>query len=400
MLWLFNPFISAIYLFRSPELNSRIAPYLLLSIFFGISFVVSTTGADSQRYAQELAQYNQNNTSISEVLTGFYSQEGTKLDVYQPIVTWLVSLVTGNEKLLFGLYALIFGFFWFKSLLLIKRNLSIELKGLTLAIFLLLAFTNPIWNINGVRMWTATIIFFYGLLTLNFDNRKIGWLFLILPLFVHFSLIIGLLLYIAFRLFPAKNHTLLFAIFMLTFFYGELDLDIVRSYFEQLPGIVQTKRGYLNEEYAEGIVATQNQYSAHVLVARMLTKYCVVFLTALIFFYTTYKKETTSKLLANFFSMGLFFASFSNLATSVPSGKRFIILSNLILLTAFLIFLNSKIKIPILITRILIVSISFILIFNVREGLDFVGIFYFIGNPIVNWFVVDSPFIDFVKSIL
>ena len=398
-MWLFNPFISAIYLFRDFKHNKSIAPYLLLSFFFGLSFVVSTTGADSMRYAQALLKQHEQNSSLSEILNQFYGEEEGSLDVYQPILTWSVSVFTDNVKVLFGIFALVFGYFWFKSLLLIRSYITIPFVGLIVVTFMFLTFTNPIWSINGVRMWTAIGIFFYGLLLLHLQNNKTGWVFLVLPLFVHFSLIVALFLYLVYVILPVKNKTILFSIFLLTFFFGELNFEVLRGYFEQLPGFAQSKSAYLNDEYVEGVKDAKNQLGAHVILAKTIAKYCVFFITIIMYLYSVYKKEIVSKYLNVFFTMGLFFGSFSNLAASVPSGGRFIVLSNLILLTAFIFFLNQNIKIPLIITKLLTVCITFVLIFNIREAFDYVGIFLFIGNPIVNWFIIDTPVIDFIKSI-
>jgi hypothetical protein len=400
VLWFINPFFSVIYLFKKSKLNNSIRPYLLLSVFFGLSFVVSTSGADSARYAEELVRFHQNNMSFAEVQDSLYSEESNKLDIYQPLVTWLVSLFTDEVKLLFAVFALVFGYFWFKSLLLIRSYLSIPLTGLVLAVFIFLALVNPIWNINGVRMWTAVMIFFYGILLLNLQNNKKGWYFLVLPMFVHFSLIIGLVLYLLYRVLPVKNKNLLFGLFIATFLIGEVSLELVRSYFEQLPQLVQSKESYLNQDYADGLQESKQQLSLHVVLAGKLAKYNLLVIAGLMYFFQNRKKINLNKNFDLFFKMGLFFASFTNIAASVPSGGRFGVLSNLILYTAFLFFLNEKIRIPILIKSVLTLSLLLVIVFKIREGLDYIGIFLFIGNPILNWFVVDTPIIDFIKSII
>lgn len=398
-LWLINPFLGAVFLFRNFKDNTSIFPYLLLSVFFGLSFVVSTTGADSMRYAESLRNQHEQNSSLSTVLQDFYGEEDGSLDVYQPIITWLVSVFTDNVKILFAVFALVFGYFWFKSLLLIRSYITVPFTGLILVTFLFLALTNPIWTINGVRMWTAVGIFFYGLLLLQLEDNKKGWFLLILPLFVHFSLVVALFLYIIYFLLPVKNKNILFGIFIITFFFGELNLEVLRGYFDQLPGFAQSKKSYLQEGYAEGLLEAQNQLSVHVVLARTLAKYSTVFMASVVYYFVTYKKEKLSKELELFFKMGLFFASFSNLAASVPSGGRFLVLSNLILLTAFLFSLNQQISIPIILRKLLTLSISLIIIFKIREGLDFIGITFFMGNPILNFFIADTPLIDFIKSI-
>lgn len=400
-LWIFNPFISAIYVFKNFKQNTSIYPFLFLSFFFGLSFVVSTTGADSERYATQLLQYHRQNISLVEVIADFYSEEGTKLDIYQPLVTWLISLFTDNVKILFAFFALVFGYFWFKSLLLVRSHIHIPLKGLILLAFLFLALTNPIWKINGVRMWTAVGVFFYGLLLLYLQKDKKGWIYLILPMFIHFSLAIAFVVHVLYVIVPFKNKTFLFFVaFLFTFFLGELDLDIIRGYFEEAPKLLEKKSSYLNEEYVEKVSEAKERFAFHVILARDLSKYSILTITILMYYYySRYKKIITDHYFHVVFTLGLFFASFSNLASNIPSGSRFTTLSNLIVLTAFLLFLNQRLKINLTVRMLLSNSLLFVIIFRIREGLDFIGPFFFIGNPVVNWFVEDMPLINSIKSI-
>lgn len=402
VLWIFNPFISAIYLFKNFKQNRRIYPYLFISFFFGLSFVVSTSGADSEYYASQLKQYHRQNISLFQVIGDFYSEEGAKLDIYQPLVTWFISLFTDNVKVLFAFFALVFGYFWFKSLILIRSNIHIPFKGLVLLIFLFLALTNPIWNINGVRMWTAVGCFFYGLVILHLEKDKKGWIYLVLPMFIHFSLLIALVVYALYVVTPYKNKTILFfSAFIFTFFLGELDLEIIRGYFEKAPEFLENKGSYLNEEYVEKVSEAKERFAGHVILARTLAKYSVFFVTILMYYYyTLYKSKITNHYFHVIFTLGLFFASFSNLASNIPSGGRFAVLSNLIILTAFLLLLNQRIKINAFIKMLLSCSLMFVIIFKIREVLDFIGPFFFIGNPIMNWFVEDRPLIDAIKSLL
>ncbi|MDD2983069.1 MAG: EpsG family protein [Crocinitomicaceae bacterium] len=400
LLWLFNPFFSAIYLLKNFKDTKKVGPYLLLSVFFGISFIVSTTGGDSKTYADELKHYHQHNLTFSELQTNLYSEEGTKLDVYQPVITWIVSLISDNTKVLFVIFSIVFGYFYFKSLILIRTYLGIPLTGLVLTVFLLLAFTNPIWNINGVRMWTAVMMFFYGVLVVTLNNDKKGWWFLVLPIFIHFSILIALVLFLIHNLIPVNRKKIMFGIFIATFFLGELNLEVIGDYFSQLPGFTQSRSGYLNLEYAEGLKDAELNMSFEQVLIEQLGKYSILLMAVLMVFNFGFKKNVVDKKFDIFLTMGLLFASFSNIASSLPSGGRFLVVSNLILYTAFLLYLNQKSEIPFFLKKILILSLIVIIAFNIRMGLNYIGVFFFIGNPIINWFIEDSPILDFIKSLI
>jgi hypothetical protein len=267
---------------------------------------------------------------------------------------------------------------------------------------LLFALINPIWSINGVRMWTAVGMFFYGLLLLHFINNKKGYVFIVLPLFVHFSLTIALVLYVAYRLLPTKNFSLLYGVYVLTFFIGELDLGVIKAYFELLPGFVQSRQGYLNEEYAEGVKVATEQYAAHIKLYRNLLKYVIISMVSWMYFSMFFKKAKSISKFAQFFAMALIFSAFTNLASQIPSGGRFAVLSNLLVVFSFIWYLSKEVNgyIPKSFQSISKLILLFIVIVQIRMGADYFGAFLFIGNLVVNLFIQDNtPFIDFVKAI-
>jgi hypothetical protein len=404
LLWLINPFVSAVLLLKRMGSVPQILPYLLLSFFFGISFVIAPgSAADSGRYSSQLQYLHNNPVGFTDYIGDFYSEDSLNLDLYQPLLTWGVSQFTGNYQWLFGIFALIFGYFWFKSLLMI-RQLMPQSAGLFLLLcFLLLALINPIWNINGVRMWTAVQVFFYGLLLLNVKNHKTGYILLFSSIFIHFSLSIALVIYFVFTFFPVKNFAVMYAIYLITFFVGELDLGLIREYFEQLPGFLQSRQGYLNEEYAAGRKEEAEQMASHILLYRKLLQYLIVLFASWIFFNFFFKKKRIFNQFAQLFALALFFSAFSNLASQVPSGGRFMVLSNLLVLTSFIWYLSQNIqnKLPFLLRQLALLSMLFIITVQIRMGFDYIGIFFFVGNPVFNLLVNDTvPVITFIKSLL
>jgi hypothetical protein len=399
ILWLLNPFISLIYLLRKSGLNSNIFPYLLISFFFGLSFVVSTSGGDSIRYANELKRFHDSNASIIEVINDFYKEESSRLDVYQPIITWLVSIFTADSKLLFALFALVFGYFWFSGLILIRSKINVKINGLILLSFIFLVLTNPIWNINGVRMWTAVSVFFYGILNIHLKKNHNGWIFVFFSVFIHFSLILSLIVYLLYRILPSKNLTLLYSLYLISFFIGELNLEIIRNYLELLPTLLQTKKAYISEEYVDSLESVSNTYSFQFILANSLVKYLILFICTILYANFLSKKLRFGSNTILFFSLGLFLLIFSNLASSVPSGSRFAVISNLVIITSFLFSFNEYIKINYVIKLILILILFYENLFFIRLGIENIGLFFFIGNPIVNMFINDIPLIEVIKLI-
>lgn len=401
-LWIINPFLSTLYLLKRFKSINSIWPYLLISFFFGLSFVISTDSvADSVRYTENLKLYYKNQTTLKSVLNSLYQEEGSLLDVYQPVLTWIVSRFTENYKILFAFFALIFGYFWFRTLTIIRNLLPDKLSVFILISFIFLALLNPIWNINGVRMWTAVQIFIYGVTRIYFLQDKKGVIFIVVPIFVHFSLIIALLLYLFFLVLPKKSINFFFALYFITFFIQEIDLEIVRNLFKNLPGFLESKKSYLNEDYKQVVEKKSELYAIHIVLYKSIVKNIIP--TIILLLYLTYRKTNAISFnIKRLLIFGLFFASFANLASSVPSGGRFLMISNIILVAIFIqTKVNSKKSDFNKLVLILIASAMFFcILIQIRKMFDYVGILFFLGNPLISFFSNNEvPIIDFIKKL-
>jgi hypothetical protein len=401
-LWLFNPFIALIYALRNFS-KTKVFPWFLISLYFGISFIVSQTGGDSQRYAAELVRYNQSSISFVDLLANLYNEEGGNTDIYQVLVTWLVSLFTDRPKFLFGVFAVVFGYFWYKSIeIIIKASDTVRYKsnlvGLVLIMILL---TNPIWSINGVRMWTAVQIFMYGVLCVEVKKDNKGYLWIFSTILVHISLGSILIWYLIYKLLPLKRINILFYAYVISFFFGELNIEVLRTYTDQLPGFLESKKSYVGEEYMEVIGEMDNQAAIHYVLANTFKKYLVLGIVIYMYIKSFLKGKTNNVLFEKLFKLSMFMALFANIAASVPSGGRFLVLTDMLMLSTFVFFLTlNQVKIEYILKNIVSGILVFLIIFQIRTGFDFIGIFYFIGNPIIMLFFDDTtPVIDFVKSI-
>jgi hypothetical protein len=400
LLWLINPFVFAFFTIKDFR-SSRTTNWFLISFFFGLSFVVSQSGADSGRYAADLSNMYKQQLSLSELLKSIYSEEGNRIDFYQPLVTWVFALFTENVKWLFTFHAIVFGYFCNASMNIISRKSMFFTPTKFLPIFMvLLLLQNPIWNINGVRMYIAIQIFFYGLLSAELEGKKKGFLFILFSMFVHFSLFTALLSFVSYKLLPVKSILLLFGFYVLAFLFGELNLEYFKSYIENLPGFLESRKGYLNEEYANGLSAMDNTAAWHYKLNQILSQYFILCVN--IFVLVQIKKHRIdNKIILNHFKITLFLSALAVLAASVPSGSRFLVLTNMMSLTALVILIGEfKVEFPKVLHPIIYMTAYFLIIFQIRVGLDYVGILYFIGNPIVMLFFTDTyPVIDFIKTI-
>ncbi|MFM7683901.1 MAG: hypothetical protein ACKO7P_14340, partial [Bacteroidota bacterium] len=141
-----------------------------------------------------------------------------------------------------------------------------------------------------------------------------------------------------------------------------------------------------------------NKKAAYLVIYEFLYRFLIGLTVTWIFFNLRKIKSDQFKF---YFLIVLFFCSFSNIIKSIPSGGRFVVLSNLMVCFALLWFLSKSIGgfIPRYSKVFLSGILLFIIVVQVRFGLDFIGVMFFIGNPVINLFVESNvPILDLIKS--
>jgi hypothetical protein len=410
ILWLINPLASLYYSLHHIR-NPRVFPaFLLFSFFFGLTFVLPSeqqVAADSARYAAELRILSQQSHSFQEVTDYLYSSESGKIDLYQPILTWLVSNFTDNPQWLFAIFGLVFGWFWFKNIQLLVNFLPAKLGWGFILLLFLFALINPIWGINGVRMWTAAQVFVYGTLLIFLQSKKNGYYYCITSLFVHFSFALPLVVLLAYQFVP-KHTRLFFVGYIFSFFISELNIELIQQYFELLPDFLQTRRTYISNEAFDLLQerqASDGGLSWHVLLSKKVQQYFFLFSAIVIFGELMWKKRKVAQQFIKLFDFALAFAVFSNLAANVPSGGRFQVVAHMLMAAAISLFYKDMLRYRASYYRsylkLSLPFLLFLLVFKVRVGFDYIGVVMAFGNPFIAVIVRDDiPLIDFIKSIL
>ncbi|WP_250632421.1 EpsG family protein [Rhodoflexus caldus] len=408
-LWLINPLLSLFYSLRHIR-DPKVFPTLLLfSFFFGLTFVVPEDqegAADSARYAAELKELHRQPMDFQDIVNYLYNADSGKLDVYQPVVTWLLSYFTDNPQWLFALFASVFGWFWFRNIQLVVRLLPAHTNGLLLLLLVLFAMISPIWEINGVRMWTAAQIFVHGLLLIFLMEEKKGYIYCIAALFVHFSFSLLLALLLVYRFLP-KQTDVLFVAYVVSLFVRELNIEVIQQYLDMLPDFMQTRKGYVSdasiEEFKE-IQATGGGLSWHVLLAEGIQRYLFLLLSLLLYLGIRFRPAEQTLFVRRIFNAGLFLSAFANIAANLPSGSRFAVIAQSVMLAGFLLFygqLGWQSFWQRNILRAAAPFLIFLLLFKLRTGFDFISLTTVLGNPFIALLVTDNvPLMELFKSLL
>ena len=402
LVWPFALLLTSLKNFNAPGAKNG---FILFCAYFGFVFVISKDlgGADSARYAQMLRDLHQQTPSFENLWASLYSYETNLLDIYQPLVTWIIAIFTDNAHFLFAFYAFVFGWFYANNIWIILKKVQNNITYQLLLFILVFSLINPIWNINGVRMWTAAHIFIYGSLLYFVESKKRGGLLWAgASIFVHFSFLFPLAILLVFRFLP-KKLIIYLAFFIITLFVSEVNIFAVQGYLRMLPEIFQPRvESYTNIEYAQGLKKAAAYTNWYVEFSGIALKIAVNSMLFILLFHGR-KFLQRNRFLYEFVCFVLFFGGWANLASFVPSGGRFISVVNVLIIGFIILYLskyriNSTIKVFRTLTFPLLI---FYVIFSLRVGFDYMGISTFIGNPFSALLIEDTkPIIDFVKSFL
>jgi len=378
--------------------------FWLFSVFFGLTFIIAEgeMSADSEYYANALIKYAHSDLSLSELWRSFYSENSNYVDIFQPILTYLISRLTANPTVLFTVFALIFGYFYSSNVWYVLNKIEGKITPIIFLYILTFALLNPIWNINGFRMWTAAQIFLFGALPYFFEGKPRRLIWSAAAILVHFSFlypvaVLGLFYFLRNRL------NAYFVFFVITSFIKELDLEFVRNSLSFLPGFLQARvTGYTNIEYAEFRLERVQLHNWYIVYSRLALQYVVYAFTIFIYFF--FKKQLYERRdLLSLFCFSILLYGFANIFSLVPSGGRVLVVATTFMF-AFAIILISVYPREKSLSAIKTILFPFLLLFcivKLREGMDFYGLSTLIGNPFYSLFYSDTvPLIEEIKGFL
>ncbi len=319
-LWPFAAFLIALSSHKSRD--SWKAVYMFL-ILFGLTFVARSKGMDSFRVAENFVHIS--NLPFSDfwkIVGGLYATD-TSVDIVLPFLNFILSRLTDDPAILFGVFAAIFGYFHMKSIVRLndlepgKLNIN-ALIHLWFFIFLI-----PIFQINGFRFYTASWVFFYGVLNyLITGQKKFVWVSLV-SIFFHYSFISAsavLMIYV----FLGNRNILYIPILIASFIIPEVSNAFINkniSFFGF--GIQDRAAGYLSEGYKKGLEASAEGAKWFIIWSTQLVNFYVYL--AFVYARTIWRKYTKDPIMERLFSFSILFLSFANFSKVVPSGNRFMI---------------------------------------------------------------------------
>lgn len=386
VLFLISPFVSLLYSLRNLNKKSSFWVVFGFCVCFGLAFNVGLErfegSGDGITYRVQFEQYRTVSTSeyLGDLKSYLEFDEGAK-DFYADTVSFLVSRVTGNYHFLFMVYAIVFAFFQLKALRFFV-SANAQNKPFSLYVLCLLAlFTfNQIFNINGVRFWTAAWIAVYSVLQIFYNGNKRFLLLAAITPFVHGSFFLFLVT-VVLALFSSKLKNVWMIVFVLSFAFSTIAVDVFNMALDYLPSFMANQASAYLDEWT--ISEYQNQQGTGLFaIGKAFTTLEKVYINLLVLLLAIKKKDDYNKGSNKLIVFILILASMANFTMLIPSvGARFIrILYPLIALLFVQYMPESKYKILVYCFPVIFVFSFYYLFMNY---LNVVGLSFFISSPLL-----------------
>ncbi|SHM19160.1 EpsG family protein [Flavobacterium chilense] len=396
-LWPFSSLVMSLLLYKKKWSRHL---FVLFCFYFGYTFIIPVTGGDSEFYNSVLSDYFNSQISFKNFVEGLFTIETQQTDLYQPIVTWIVSRFTDNYHVLFAVFGLVFGIFYSKILWFIFDRINYKISGFAIVLFLMLLLINPIWNINGVRMWTALEVCVYGALLFFYKNKKGGIFYMILSVVFHISFFIPLVFFVLYMLLPKSKGNFLFYLYVGSILLSSLPLNFLNGIAEYFPDIIRFKlESYTDDNFASNAKEDFESSSYFIRLAIFSLNFSMIIIVFFVRFYFI-KKVKDDFITLNFFNFIIFTLIWTNIFSMVPSGGRFLSFSYIILMSFVLINLTKiRLNNKFLYFKALILPLfGAFFVYNFRNFLDYQCFSLFFGNILTfNLFSEPESIIHYLK---
>lgn len=324
ILFLINPFLSAIdSLINIRDKQSQKLLFLWFLIF-GAAFCAVNEAADSSRWVETF--YVEAHYSLDQylqVLRDYFSFDSNVKDIFAISVNFLVGRFTDNYHWTYLIYAAVFGFFYLKSVKIFLRY-EVEDKWVFYSLLFMLCFSNPIFNINGMRMWIAAWIAVYSSLKIFLDKEYRYILLLLITPLVHDSFFVWIAI-CAIALLTNRYQKTWVVLFIISSFVSAVSyLDILHDYSYLLPTFMQNQIwSYTQSEHALEVMSGEIELSLplYARVFNALPGYFRLLLAYLLIFNRKIINQDATK--ENIFNVFLVFSAVTNFLSGIPGFVRF-----------------------------------------------------------------------------
>lgn len=387
LLFVLSPLLSLFLVIKNHK-SAWAKNIVWLSIaFYAYHMIPANEGVDFLSYIERFNYYKFSDYTIEEFIISLYSEESRTLDIIEPLLSYLLSKITSNHRILLLSYGFIYGYFYSRNVWRFLSHLKGKTKNRTTVILFLLLVTIGIWEINGFRFWCGAHIFIYATYNFIILRRTNGLIFLILAPLMHIGFLLPSLITILYRFIKIPT-IILFPTFLFTFFLVELDLEIIRNFIDDYgPSFMQKKlTDYTSEAYIESVGEKFDNYSIPYHISKYLSMFIRLSFIFILYLNRKAIKDESIYILVNFY---LFYGIFANLISQIPSGGRYGTIGSFILYGITMIFIQNNTQFKLKnILPLLYPVILLLVVYQIRiMGFYTFSIHHIINNPIFSPFI-------------
>ena len=338
-----NPFAGAIVGISHPRDRFSKNLVWVFTVFYGaVFYIADSSTSDSVRYADQLRMMNQPGFSFADFIALFFSGATAYQDIYQPLVTFLVSRVTGESWLLFGAFGILLGYVYSRNIWFLVDRMrgprSLVTAGLVIAFALDIGVGV---SLNGVRMWTALHVFVFGVLHFSVGrNARFLVIALLTPL-IHFSFLLPCAVLLSF-LGLRRAGLAIYVFFLASYGFATLDLAIIRNIVDYLPFTMEDRAlMYVdNADQSGEFRLSKSSRPVWFLTLNDVFMSIFVLLNATWLFVRGYHRKTG--LVGRVFLFAILMYGVTNIVAHVPGARRFYNIGEMLIIAAVVLHLSGS----------------------------------------------------------
>ncbi len=378
------PFVAALLALRHPRDPAARNLIWIFVVYYGAVFYIAPgSGADSVRYAEWLTGMHAIGFDFHALVNTFFQQGSRNQDIYQPLITWLISRFTDNHTVLFAAFGVLFGYVYSRNIWFLVDRLPPRTGPLLIFLLFAFAFLVDIGSgLNGVRMWTALHVFAFGILNYCATRKYRYLLVLALTPLIHFSFWLACIVAFAW-LFARRLGLPIYVFFVVSYFGVVLDLGALKSVIGYLPLPIEERTASYVSSAELDPDAMMEQAQAAIWFLRLNVQLLSTFFLVSVSWMVWRGCLRHPGLVRNLLTFGMLMYAVMNLISYVPSLGRFYYLAELILLAALILFLAGRpprARQDAQVIGVLAGLLALNLALGIRFTLEFASIWLLLGN--------------------
>ncbi len=207
IIWPFGAF-----LLSCTQINKKGTPliWVLCGGLFGFTFT-TLEGLDSYVYIQRFLSISTYGYNLSDIL------QGESSEVFLPVYSWLVAQFSSDWHVFYCILGMLFMIPMVGTFRILFKKHAEDFHLIHILLFVILFFTNPIFNINGLRWPLSVWIVSYSVISFlsgKLSKRKLVFFFVLAPL-IHWASVLSILLFLFYQILkPQKDIIFYICIFL------------------------------------------------------------------------------------------------------------------------------------------------------------------------------------------